>query len=224
MGVEGGRGRGESLYCRLDNAIKRLEGDLGSMVMVNGGFVAIRRELYPVLDPELNFDLVWAPLLKLKGYRTAYEPEAISIETYPLDAGSDFRRRKRTVLQAFYSYLSIPKALNPFHSGWYALELLSHRFARWFVLAWLLIAWLANGFLCPGRPVYQLLFGAQVLCYAAAFTGWAMDRRGRAPRIFYIPYYFLYIHTAAFCGVMQAMMGKRVSDWRPTEREELTIA
>ncbi len=123
---EGRAGLGERLYCRLDNRIKRLEGAIGSTVMVNGGFFALRRELYPSLAPHLVHDALVPCLLRLRGYRTAYEAEALSTEIYPLDARGDFRRRVHTVLQAFSSYLAAPAALNPLRSGLFALQVFSH--------------------------------------------------------------------------------------------------
>ena len=54
VAVQSGEGLGESLYVRLDNRIKCLEGQLGSAVMVNGGFFAVRRGLYPAIDPPLT--------------------------------------------------------------------------------------------------------------------------------------------------------------------------
>lgn len=213
-----GQGSGEGLYARLDNQIKRLEGQTGSMVMVNGGFFAIRRTLYPALDPHLIHDAIVPCLLKLEGYRTAYEPEAVSVEVYPLDAAGDFRRRIRTVLQAFYSYLAVPGALNPFRTGWYAFRLFSHRFTRWFVLPWLVVALLANILLASTSVAYRLILVVQVICYAVALLGWILDRAGRRSRIFYVPYYFVYIHLAAFVAVVQAVLGRRMSTWTPTER------
>lgn len=220
-----GEGSGEGLYCRLDNHIKRLEGEIGSMVMVNGGFVAIRRCLYPEVDPNLNFDLVWAPLLQLQGYRTAYEPQALSTEVYPLDAGSDFRRRLRTVLQAFYSYLAVPAALNPFKTGWYAMRLISHRFTRWFVLPFLALALFSSAWLAfSGLVFYQGALLVQLVCYALALGGWLLERSGRRPKPFYLPFYFIYIHLAAFIAVVQAMQGKRLARWTPTQRDAAAVA
>jgi cellulose synthase/poly-beta-1,6-N-acetylglucosamine synthase-like glycosyltransferase len=211
-------GAGEGLYVRLDNLIKRWEGQLGSMVMVNGGFVMIRRNLFPVLDPTLNFDLVWAPLLQLQGYRTVYEPEAHSTEVYPLDTKGDFRRRLRTVLQAFYSYFSVPEALNPLHTGWYAVRLFSHRFMRWFVVPWLAAALLTNVFLLNIHPFYVIALAIQFVCYGCALLGWLLDSQGKRVKLFYIPFYFVYIHLAAFIAVIQALLGKRVTTWSPTAR------
>lgn len=218
--VESGSGAGEGIYVRLDNLIKRLEGQIGSMVMVNGGFVAIRRALFPVLDPALNFDLVWAPLLQLQGYITAYEPEAHSTEVYPLDTKGDFKRRLRTVLQAFYSYLSIPAALNPFRTGWYAVRLISHRFMRWFVFFWLGVALMTNMLLLRTSPIFIALLVLQLACYACALVGWGLDSFGKRIKIFYFPFYFVYIHLAAFVAVVQAIFGKRISTWNPTLRNQ----
>ncbi len=213
-----GEGVGEGFYARLDNRIKRLEGQLGSMVMVKGGFFAIRRDLYPFLEPHLIHDSIVPCLLKLQGYRTAYEPEALSVETYPLDAAGDFRRRIRTVLQAFGSYLAVPQALNPFRTGCYALELFSHRFTRWFVLPWLVVALVTNVALAGEGAFYQGLLITQFVCYAAALVGWLLDRRGQRFLPCYVPYYFVYVHTAAFIAVVRAILGQRIESWRPTER------
>jgi cellulose synthase/poly-beta-1,6-N-acetylglucosamine synthase-like glycosyltransferase len=218
LAAAGQAGLGESLYCRMDNLIKRLEGQLGSIVMVNGGFFAIRRELYPVLPAHLIHDSIVPCTLQLQGYRTAYEREALSLETYPLEAAGDFRRRLRTVLQAFSSYLSIPAALNPFRTGRFAFQLLSHRFSRWFVMPWLAVALLCNAILATSSPFYLVLLLAQLGCYALALGGWLLDRRKVKIPIFYIPYYFVYIHLAAFVAVVQVLLGHQISTWQPTKR------
>jgi cellulose synthase/poly-beta-1,6-N-acetylglucosamine synthase-like glycosyltransferase len=218
VATDSDEGRGESLYCRLDNQIKRLEGQLGSMVMVNGGFFAIRRELYPILPPHLIHDSIVPCRLKLEGYRTAYEREAHSVETYPLESSDDFRRRFRTVLQAFTSYLSSPGALNPFRTGSFALKLFSHRFSRWFVSFWQIIALACNILLLTRAPMYRVLMIAQAVCYGSALVGWALDLSGRRFLPFYLPYYFVYVHFAAFLAVLQAVFGKRMAKWTPAKR------
>jgi cellulose synthase/poly-beta-1,6-N-acetylglucosamine synthase-like glycosyltransferase len=212
-------GYGESLYNRLDNWIKRYEGQTGSVVMVNGGFFAIRGELCPIVEPHLILDAIVPCALKLNGYRTVYEPQAISIEDYPLDAGSDFRRRLRTVIQAFYSYMSIPQALNPFRTGWFAFKLFSHRFTRWFVFPWMLVALLTNLLLVSISPIYSTLFIVQLICFSCAIIGWILEKFDKRIKLFYIPYYYVYIHLAAFIAVLQALSGKRVATWVPSTRE-----
>ena len=218
VAASGGEGLGESLYVRLDNRIKRLEGRIGSIVMVNGGFFAVRRVLYPVLEPYMIHDAVMPCQLQLQGYRTAYEPEAVSVETYALETPEDFRRRLRTVTQAVYSYLSVPAALNPLRTGFFAFEVLSHRFSRWLVLPWLAVALIANMALAPSSSLYRWLLIGQLICYALSSVGWLLDMHGMKVKLFYVPFYFVYIHTAAFIAVVQAILGKRIAVWQPTQR------
>jgi cellulose synthase/poly-beta-1,6-N-acetylglucosamine synthase-like glycosyltransferase len=215
--AEDDKGVGESIYVRLDNQIKRLEGMTGSMVMVNGGFFAIRRDLYPILPPHLIHDAIVPCRLQLRGYRTAYEPEAVSIENYALETTGDFRRRLRTVIQAFYSYLSELDALNPFRTGFFAFKVLSHRFTRWFVLPWLGMALIANLYLVE-LPFYRWLLIVQSFCYLLAGIGFMLDRWRIRFKPFYIPFYYLYIHTAAFLAILQGMFGARIATWQPTQR------
>jgi cellulose synthase/poly-beta-1,6-N-acetylglucosamine synthase-like glycosyltransferase len=211
------KGVGESIYVRLDNHIKRLEGMTGSMVMVNGGFFAIRRDLYPILPPHLIHDAVVPCRLQLQGFRTAYEPEAVSIEKYALETSGDFRRRLRTIIQAFYSYLSEPEALNPLRTGFFAIKVLSHRFTRWFVLPWLGVALLSN-LLLVGFPFYRGSLIVQFVCYLFAVIGYLLDRRGIRLKPFYIPFYYVYIHTAAFLAILKGTFGERIATWKPTQR------
>lgn len=219
-----GKGRGEGFYVRLDNAIKALEGRVGSQVMVNGGFFAIRRALLPHVPDHLTHDAVVPPALRLQGYRTAYEPEAHSTEVYGLDSGSDFRRRVRTILQASQSYLYVRAALNPLRTGFYALQIWSHRFLRWLVLPLLAIVLAASLWLAPRFPFYAACAVLQGICYALALGGWALDRRGRRPAPLYFPFYFLYVHAAALNALVLAARGKTMATWRPTQREGGNLA
>lgn len=214
-----GKGKGEGLYVRLDNAIKALEGRVGSQVMVNGGFFAIRRSLLPTVPDHLTHDAVVPALLYLQGYRTAYEPDAHSTEVYALDSSSDFRRRVRTILQASQSYWHVRAALNPLRTGFYALQIWSHRFLRWLVLPLLAVVLVASLWLAPRSPFYAAAAVLQAVCYALALGGWALDRRGRRPAPLYFPFYFLYVHAAALSALVLAVRGKTMATWRPTQRE-----
>lgn len=214
-----GKGLGEGLYVRLDNRIKRLEAELNSMVMINGGFFAVRRELYPFIKDYLTHDATVPCHLFLQGYRTAYEPEAVSIEVYPLDAGEDFRRRLRTISRAFYSYLSVPQALNPLRTGLFAFQIVSHRFARWLVFPFLCTVLAANILLAPADMFYRLALGLQFAFYAVALIGFVLEAMWKKRlKMFYIPYYFVYIFGAAFVAVTMAVAGKRITLWEPTKR------
>jgi len=214
----GAEGKGEGLYCRIDNWIKALEGQVGSQVMVNGGFFAIRRHLMPHVPDHLTHDGIVPPSLFLQGYRTAYASDALSFEAYSLDSREDWRRRIRTVLQAVQSYLYVPSAMNPLRTGFYALQIWSHRFFRWLVFPVLLILLLTNVLLIERSPLYAAMALCQVVCYLFAAVGLILDRFDRRPVMFYFPFYFLYLHAAAFLALVLALSGRTMTTWRPTKR------
>lgn len=213
-----GKGKGEGLYNRIDTRIKMLENRIGNQVGVHGGIFAMRRALMPYVPDHLSHDAIVPLRLVLSGYRVLYEPAAISTEAYDLDTAQDFRRRIRTVLQSIQSYLYVKDALNPLRTGFYALQILSHRFSRWLILPAMAIALTANAFLL-NAPLYRLGMIAQAIFYCLCLAGWAADRLGRHPTLLYFPFYFVYIHIAAFYAVLLHLSGQKITTWRPTPRE-----
>ncbi len=213
-----GKGRGEGLFNRIETQVKRLEGRVGNQVLVHGGIFAMRRELLPYVPDHLTHDAVVPARLTLDSYRVDYEPQAISLEAYDLDSRQDWRRRIRTVMQAYQSYLYVKEALNPLKSGFYAVQIWSHRLLRWLVLPLLVITFVSSLLLAPHSLVYFFLTGLQLLAYLAASVGYLLDRNGKRPAFFYFPYYFVYIHTAAFYALVLSWRGQKVTTWRPAAR------
>ena len=216
---EEGKGRGEGLYNRIETTVKRLEGRVGDQVLLHGGICAVRRELLPHVPDHLTHDAIVPARLVLDGYRVVYEPEAVSIEAYELDSRQDWRRRIRTVMQAYQSYLYVKDALNPLKSGFYALQIWSHRFLRWLVLPILAITFVSSLLLAGHSVIYLTLAGLQALAYLAAGIGWLLDRVGKRPALFYFPFYFVYIHSAALYALWLSWKGQKVSAWRPASRD-----
>ena len=152
-----GKGVGEGIYNRIDTKIKTLEGLIGNQVVVHGGIFMIRRSLLPYVPDHLTHDSIVPLQLSLTGYKTLYEPDALSYEAYNLDTSQDWHRRIRTILQAMQSYLYKKEALNPIKSGFYAFKIWSHRFSRWFILPAMIIALLSN-FLWLAIPFFIKYF------------------------------------------------------------------
>ncbi len=213
-----GKGKGEGLFNRIETLTKRYEGKVGNQVLLHGGIFAMRRELLPYVPDHLTHDAIVPPQLALQDFRTLYEPEAVSVEAYNLDSSHDWRRRIRTVSQSLQSYLYVKDALNPFKSGFYALQIWSHRFMRWFLFPVLVLILLSNLALLGTSAIYQVLAILQGICYLFALIGFLLDRVGRQPALFYFPYYFIYIHLAAFCAVVLTWKGEKVATWNTAVR------
>ena len=214
-----GKGKGEGLYNRIETQVKELEGKVGNQVLLHGGIFAMRRELMMFVPDHLTHDGVVPAMLTLQGYKTLYEPEAISIESYDLDTGQDWQRRIRTVMQALQSYLYVKEALKPWKTGFYAVQIWSHRMLRWFVFPVLMLVLVSNVILAGKSALYAGLFIGQAICYVWAGVGFWLDRMGNRRTVFYYPFYFMYIHMAAFYAVLLAWKGERFTTWQPAERK-----
>jgi cellulose synthase/poly-beta-1,6-N-acetylglucosamine synthase-like glycosyltransferase len=212
-------GKGEGLFNRIENLTRYFESKIGDQVMLNGGIFAIRRDLLPYVPDHLTHDGVVAPQLHLQGYRILYDPEAVSLESYNLTSAQDWHRRLRTVSQAFQSYIYVKDALNPCKSGWYALQIWSHRLMRWLLFPVMLLVLISNLLLLGAAPFYQVFALLQGTCYLLALIGFLLDKIGKQSALFYFPYYFVYIHLAAFFAVVLSLKGQKVTTWQVVERQ-----
>jgi len=214
------KGKGEGLYNRIETLVKRLEARVGNLVVLHGGIFAIRRELLPYVPDHLTHDGIVPCQLTLDGYVVRYEPQAVSVEAYHLDSRQDFKRRIRTVLQAYQSYLSVKEALNPFRTGFFAIQVWSHRILRWFVFPILMVVLITNLLLVGQSPFYLALAVLQGICYLLAMIGFLLDRAGLRPGLFYFPFYFVYLHLAAFYAILLSWSGRNIATWQSSRRFE----
>jgi cellulose synthase/poly-beta-1,6-N-acetylglucosamine synthase-like glycosyltransferase len=209
-------GRGERLYWEYDKWLKRAESEIGSIVAASGSLYAIRRSLFrPISDPAATDDFAISTQVIRAGKRLVFEACAITWEP-PMPSGTvEFNRRVRIVTRGLRSVWGIRDLLLPWRSGFYALQLWSHKVIRRFVGffgAGILIGCLSLW----RRQPYRLLTIGQILMYALAFVGWlGQDRTWARRPWFYIPYYFCLSNAAATLGVLAFLRQRRVTIWEP---------
>lgn len=210
-------GQGENLYWTYDKFIKRLESRVGSIIGADGSLYAIRRNLFvPTEDPAQADDFAISVRVVTQGYRLVFEPTAVSYEEAPTSSQREFWRKVRVTNHSLRSLLDMREALNPWRTGFYALELLSHKVLRYLVPLFLVLALLTNGVLAPDSPVLQLLFLGQVLFYGSALMGYGLRHQSWGRRkLFYIPFYFCLGNTAVFLGLLSLLKGDQITFWQP---------
>lgn len=209
--------QGESLYWAYDKFIKRMESRVGSIVGADGSLYAIRRDLFvPIENPAQADDFAISMRVVTQGYRLVFEPTAVSYEEAPTSSTREFWRKVRVTNHSLRSLLDRKEAFNPWRTGFYALELLSHKVLRYLVPLLLVLVLITNALLIPASRVFQLLFLGQVLFYGGALVGyWLRHRSGGRWRLFYIPFYFCLANTAAFLGLLSLLRGERITLWQP---------
>jgi hypothetical protein len=91
--------------------------------------------------------------------------------------------------------------------------LISHKVLRWFVPVFLLIS-LFSAALLAGSAFYLWALCLQLLFYAIGALGWTLERRGKAPRIFYLSYYFCLVNLASLIGISKFFSGSLSPTWQ----------
>jgi len=208
-------GDGCSAYMRYENFIREHESAFNSIVGVDGGIDAVRKELYRPLNPDQLPDFVLPLMVVESGYRVVYEPGAVLRETSLDDYGKEFRMRVRVSLRALWAMFDMRVLLNPLKFPVFSLQLISHKVLRY--LAWLplIIILVINTFLLGSGLFYQLVFLFQVLAYGLAITGYFWKIQKPCPGVITLCYYFLLINIAAALAFFQFLNGKKQVIWAP---------
>ena len=209
-----GAGKGEGLYWRYEQFLKRRESLLSSALGANGAIYALRRELFVELRGDIISDFV-APLHAWRrGFRIAYEPMAVATEYSSVRFGDEFRRRRRIVSRSLYGLWTEAGVLNPFAHFFFALQMFSHKLLRWFVPVWLVVV-LAVNIALAANEYYGFLLALQVVFYGLAALGlWLPERLGRY-WLFYVPAYFTATNWGTLLGLLSFLTGRRHRVWQP---------
>jgi biofilm PGA synthesis N-glycosyltransferase PgaC len=207
-------GEGEGIYARWDKLQKTLESRIGSVFAADGLLYSVRKELFvPIVNPGQADDITVSVQIPLRGKRLLFEPEATAWEHGTVRATQEFRRKVRITNRSVRALLSIGSRLVT--SGFYSVELLSHKLIRHFIPLFLIPLFVATIPLAiSGGMFYRLALLGQVLVYGLAAIG-AMLREstvGRS-RLLAVPYYFCFVNTAALFGIIDLVSGRQTHSW-----------
>ncbi len=209
-------GKGEGLYWRLEEYLKRCESAAGSVTGADGSMYAIRRELFVPFDIALMDDFLISLNIFQKGYRIVSEPEARAFEKATTLASDEFRRKNRIVATTIRSLTRYPHFLNPFRSGRMAWQIWSHKICRWLVPFFLFTSAVALVSLAiQGRYVWMATAAALLLL--AGGIGGLLQRAGKPSGGFSLPFYFLLVNAAAMVGWVKYLVGKVETTWKKPE-------
>jgi hypothetical protein len=106
--------------------------------------------------------------------------------------------------------------LNPFRSGFYAIQLWSHKVMRYLVPICLILIFLSSGFLASSNVFYAALFVAQLAFYFAAFVSWVLERFGVTLRLLALPQYFVITNLASLIAFVKFVSGETYTKWEPS--------
>ncbi len=208
-------GSGGDAYIRYENLVRTLETRLGSIIGVNGGVDAIRKDLYTDIPSALITDFVLPLHVIARRYRVVYDPRVVSQEVANKQLGSEFRMRVRVALRALRGLIYMRQLLNPIRYPMAAFCLISHKLLRYLTFIFLPIALTVNLKLAFTVPIYQWVLTAHLIAYALAFLGLCAGLPRVLRKVTAIPSYFLLSNVAFSLAMLKFLRGETMATWRP---------
>lgn len=210
-----GIGEGSSSYMRYENWLRSLETRLNSVVGVDGGIDAVRRELYVPMRPDQLPDFVLPLNVVEQGKRVVYEPGAILFEPALAVATDEFRMRIRVSLRALWALYDKRSLLNPFRNALFAWQLWSHKVLRYGAFLPLAGLVVFNAPLIDEGHFYLLFLALQILAYGLAALGHWLIRVPGVPSKALTPYYFFILNAACAVAFWKFMNRQKMVLWKP---------
>lgn len=208
-------GRGARSYWSYETFLKKHESRAGSLIGASGCLYAVRRSAYVPLYHEACSDFIIATKMVEQRLRAIYEPDAVCTEQTNRRSDAEMKMRVRVIAQTFTDLWRHRAMLNPFRSGFYAVQLLSHKVMRYLVPFFLIALCAASAFLAPASFTYQMLFAAQLFGYACALLAWLLEKVGIRSRLLALPQYFVLANVASLIAFYQFIRGERYASWEP---------
>jgi cellulose synthase/poly-beta-1,6-N-acetylglucosamine synthase-like glycosyltransferase len=211
-------GEGCSAYMQYENKLRAWETDLGSIVGVDGGVDAMRREIYTPMNADQLPDFVQPLTVRELGHRVVYEPRALLYEDALSETSDEYRMRVRVTLRAWHALKDKAALLNPAQFGVFAFQLWSHKLLRYLAFLFMFGAFVTNWSLAAKTNAnpWTLLFVGQILFYVMALYGQAMSRQDRPTlKIIGLAHYLCVLNLAGAVAFWQFLRGKKQVTWKP---------
>ena len=205
-------GDGCSAYMKYENHIRTLETQVDSVVGVDGGIDAIRKELYQPMNADQLPDFVLPLKVVTQGKRVIYCESALLNEESLSNSQSEFRMRVRVSLRAYWAMKDMAHLFNPFQYGLFSLQLISHKLLRYIAFIPLLLAFVSNGFITH-HTFYALTFLIQILFYGSAAFVSLND--GTKNSWLGLANYFCLINVASAMAFVKFLKGEKIVLWKP---------
>ena len=208
-------GDGCSAYMKYENLLRFYETRIHSVVGVDGGVDAIRKELYRTMSPDQLPDFVLPLRVVEQGYRVVYEPEAVLREATLKTGADEYRMRVRVSLRALWALWDMRHLLNARKYGIFSWQLLSHKVLRYLAILFLIGLFVSSMWLCSNNVFYTSALITQTIFYSMALLSAVSQELTRRIKLLYIPYYFTLINVAAGHSLVKFLLGKKQIIWTP---------
>jgi len=209
-------GNAEPIYISFETILRRLEGDVRSLISVSGSLFAARREVCHDWPSGRSSDF-FVPLNSIEaGYDVVVDTRVLGY-LGAVNFEDEFPRKVRTIVHGLDVFFSHLRLLNPFVYGLVSWELVSHKLFRWLLPFGFIAALVANCFLWNAGVFYRVALVAQVLFHLAGILP-----RGHRPLLRLLPFkvatFFMTGNLSTLKSWFLYCYGERFVIWEPSKR------
>ncbi|MDD4491097.1 MAG: glycosyltransferase family 2 protein [Bacteroidales bacterium] len=213
---------GEGIYWKYESSLKNLDSRLNSAVGAAGELYAIRRELFEEMGREtLLDDFILSMRIAMKGYKIRYCKDAYAVESGTLNMEEEKKRKIRIAAGGLQSVIWLTPLLNVFKYPLLSFQYISHRVLRWTITPFMLISLLPLNIVLisiDDRWLFKILLLIQILFYCAGIAGKMMQDRKLKNKIFFVPYFFLFMNLNVFRGIAYFVNKRGDGTWEKSKR------
>lgn len=208
---------GESLYWCYESWIKESESRLHSCLGAHGQLYAVRKSVFPRVERVSDDFYIPMKVIAATGLRVIFEPEAIA----HIPAAARLRIELERKVRAHAALLTVLPALRELLLPWRTplwWQYISHHVLRMFVPLAMVLAFLSSAILAESSGFYRFVLIAQCISYGLAGIGFVLTRWGLRPKLFYVPFYFVFANVAVALAWLRWPVHEYGYGWQPTKR------
>lgn len=198
-----------SLYWRLEEGIKRLEQETGSVMGADGSLFAVRRALHKAPPDHIIDDMFVSFWVLIQGYRIVQSKDARAYEESASNATEEFGRKSRIACQAFNVHRLIWPHVRKM-SFVTVYKYVSHKLLRWLCIYFLAL----SGILLLAALAVAGFAWAAVALVAAIIIGFILGAR-YAIKPFSQIVDIITSMAGAGLGVWKSVRGESFQTWTP---------
>lgn len=226
--AENAAGSGEGAYWKYESVLKKWDSEFNTVVGAAGELLAVRTSLFEEVPPGVFIeDFRLSMNIAKAGYRVVYEPDAYAMETASASIEEEKKRKVRISAGGLIEVWHFMGLLNFFKYGWLSFQYVSHRMLRWTLAPLGLLLMLISNILIWDYPVqlhdtlydvFKWTLQAQVLFYAVAILGYFLKDKKIGFKLFFVPYYFLFMNLSVYQGLIRLIKGSQSAVWDKAKR------
>jgi cellulose synthase/poly-beta-1,6-N-acetylglucosamine synthase-like glycosyltransferase len=212
-------GKGAKSYWNYETWIKESESRVCSLIGASGCLYALRKSAYVPMYDEACSDFIICTLIYEQGLRTVYEPNAICSEETNRQSDKEMKMRIRVIGQSYNDLWQHARMLNPFKSGFFAIQLISHKLFRYAVPFFLILLFISAVVLSFGSLFFATMLILQVIFYLLALFAFLAEKSFGKIGILAIPLYFVLANWASLLAFYKVLSGETYARWEPIREQ-----